>query len=88
MNVLRFLSVFFNDAVSYRGYTASMKDGLTRMESWWNILTGENRSVMKKTWPITTLSTTKLSWIGLGSNSGLRDERPLYYSPNIIRVIK
>jgi hypothetical protein len=36
-------------------------------------LTGENRSTRGKTCPSATLSTT---WTHLGSNPGLRDERP------------
>jgi hypothetical protein len=39
-------------------------------------LTGENRSTRGKTCPSATLSTTNPTWIDLGSNPGLRCERP------------
>ena len=39
-------------------------------------LTGENRSTRRKPGPSATLSTTKPIWTDLGSNPGLRGEKP------------
>lgn len=41
----------------------------------WPILTGENWSSWRKICPITSLSTSDLTWIGLGLNMGFRSER-------------
>jgi hypothetical protein len=40
------------------------------------ILTGDNRSVRRKTCPSATLSTTSLTWTELGSNLNLSGEKP------------
>jgi hypothetical protein len=40
------------------------------------ILTGGNRSTGRSTCHSATLYTKNLSWTGLGSNLGLRDDRP------------
>jgi hypothetical protein len=42
------------------------------MEHDGKILTGENRSTLRKTCPNGALSTTNLTWIGFGLNPGLR----------------
>ena len=41
----------------------------------WMILTRENRSARSKPSPSARLSATNVTWIDLGSNPGLRDER-------------
>jgi len=41
------------------------------VEWWWQ---GENQSTQEETHPITILSTTNLTWTGLGLNLGLFDE--------------
>jgi hypothetical protein len=43
---------------------------------WNDILTGENRRARRKTCPSATLPTTNPTWIGPGTNPGLRGERP------------
>jgi hypothetical protein len=40
------------------------------------ILAGENQRTQRKTCPSATLSTTNHTWIDLGANLGLHDERP------------
>ena len=36
----------------------------------------ENRSSLRKTYPIATLYTINLTWAGLGMNPGFRGDRP------------
>jgi hypothetical protein len=45
-------------------------------ERWRNDMTGENRRTRRNTCPSATLSTTNPTWIDLGTNPGLRGERP------------
>jgi hypothetical protein len=40
------------------------------------ILTGDNRRIRRKTYPIATLPTTNPTWIDPGANPGLCGERP------------
>jgi hypothetical protein len=55
------------------------------------MVTGENRSIRRKTCPNATLSTTNSTWIGMELNPGLRGERPetnrLSHGTAKIRVI-
>jgi hypothetical protein len=41
------------------------------------IFTGQNRRTRRKTCPSATLSTTNPTWIDLGTNPGLRGDRPV-----------
>jgi hypothetical protein len=46
------------------------------MEHQWNEIDRGKPTTHRKTCPSATLSTTNLTWIDLGSNPGLRGERP------------
>jgi len=44
------------------------------MEHWWNVSDGAKQSTGRKISPGVILSTTDLTWKGLGSNSGVSDD--------------
>jgi hypothetical protein len=46
------------------------------MEQWWNDIFAGETEVLGENLPSATLSTTNPTWIDLGTNPGLRGERP------------
>jgi hypothetical protein len=58
------------------------------MEHCWNDTGGENPkySEKKKTFPSVTLSTINRTWTDLGSNSGLRSEKPNKLIPHAVII--
>ena len=69
------LSVIRNDALSYRDYMVSVTDEHMKTEQWYDN-NRKKQKYRKRTCPSATLSTTNPTWIGLGFNSGIREDRP------------
>jgi hypothetical protein len=67
--------VLFDD-ISYAGCIASVIDVWMRMENWWNNAERKSDVFVRKACPSGILSTTYPACISVGSNSGVRCERP------------
>jgi hypothetical protein len=53
------------------------------VEHYWKATDRQDRSTPRKSCPNATLSTTNLTWTDLGSNPGLRGERPAPFSLHV-----